>query len=86
MSEAVKTNTVFVVVRETVFESWMHDASSYAMAAALIIPGWFIGSVAAQWLGVICFFIAVIGKAKSKRLTIAEARAEIDRIEAEMKK
>ena len=84
MSDTVIRETVFVVIRESILKSWATDASTLALATALIIPGWLIGSSAAQWLGFMVFFVMMVGKSKTKRLTIAEARAELDRIEKEM--
>lgn len=48
---------VYVVVRETVTQSWLRDAGTFATFAALIGLGVFLDSTAMQWAG---FLIAVV--------------------------
>ncbi len=87
MSETppVKQTPTFVIVRETVLESWLHDASTWALAAALIAPGWMLGSSAMQWAGFVVFLAAMLARSsgKYKRMNVTEARVELARIETE---
>lgn len=78
--------TIQLVTDEmTPAQSWKRDSSTYVLALALFAPGYFSGSEAMTWVGAIIFFVAILGAAgrRTKRLTIAQARAELDRIETE---
>ncbi len=67
--------THVIVLYETVLQSWARDAGSFAMIFGVIGVGVVLDSSAMQWLGAICAFLALIGRAsgKTKRLTKAEA-------------
>lgn len=74
MSET-KPQSTFIVVHETVLQSWLRDASSFAVFAGLVGLGVAVGSSAMQWAG---FFVAVLilfarATGKTKRLTREEA-------------
>jgi hypothetical protein len=81
-----KPETHFMIVHETVAQSWGRDASAYALAVSLIGTGWFLGSEAMQWFGAIVTFITISMRASGKvqRLSPSEARAKIDEIEQRM--
>jgi hypothetical protein len=75
-AEAPKTQ--FIILHEKPLQSWIRDASSFALFACLIGLGVVVGSSAMQWAG---FFVAVIitigraGMMKAKRMSRAEAIA-----------
>lgn len=81
-----KDKVPVIIVHESIANSWATDASTFAMFLALIGIGWALGSDAMQWVGGIIGFIMVASRAAdkktSRRFTIAEARAELDKIEA----
>lgn len=73
MSE--KAESTFIVIHETVLQSWMRDASTFALFAGLIGVGILAGSTAMQWAG---FFVAIVvciarASGKTKRMTRDEA-------------
>ena len=77
-----------IVIRETWAQSWLRDASTWALAVMLIVPGWYIESTALTATGIVIFWLAIFGKilafaAKTKRYTLHEAREEIDRMISE---
>lgn len=67
--------THFIVLHETVVQSWARDAGSFAMIVGAIGVGVALDSSAMQWVGAVCAFFALIGRAsgKTKRLTKAGA-------------
>jgi hypothetical protein len=73
-----------IILKETVLESWMTDAITFALFLALIGIGVLLGSVAMQWVGGIVGFIAIGSREKLKahRMTIGEARAKLDSLES----
>jgi hypothetical protein len=76
--------TKIMLIHESVVMSWLRDASTFALFFALIGIGWFIGSSVLEVVGAIVAFITIAStplKEKSK-FTVAEARAELDKIEA----
>lgn len=72
-----------IILHESMWQSLLSDAGTFAMCAALIAPGIWLDSAAMQWIGAIMFMIAVLSKAsmKGKRKTLAEARAFLDDLE-----
>lgn len=74
-----------IVLHETPFRSWARDASTFALFVALILVGVALDSEAMQWAGAIIAFLAVLSRARGKavHMSIPEARAFIDEIEAE---
>jgi len=72
------TETQFIILHEKPLQSWMRDASSFALFAGLIGLGVVVDSTAMEWAG---FFVAVIitlgraGTMKAKRMSRAEAIA-----------
>ena len=75
-----------VIIHETARQSWMRDASTYALVVALIGTGVALDSAAMQWVG-FCILamgaLRIISKIKSR--TIAEAREVLDSWEAEQR-
>lgn len=81
---APENEKIVIIVRESVLESWATDASTFALVVGLIGIGWLLGSNAMQWLGALFAFLTILARAMTERVyTIAEARAELDRIERE---
>ena len=76
-----------IVIHETVAKSWARDASTLALFVALIGIGVFLESTAMQWIGAIVGFVAIVGRASKThndaRMTIAEAREFLDKLEAD---
>jgi hypothetical protein len=85
MSKADLRPAGVVIVRESLIESFLNDAWTFSCLVAVIAVGVWIDSSAMQWIGGICWFIAILNRAsgKFKRMTIPEARAELDRIESD---
>lgn len=75
-----------IVLSETVLESWARDAGTFAMLAGVCAVGWLLDSQALQWIGGIMAIISMISRAmgthKRSRMTIAQARAKLDELEA----
>lgn len=67
--------THVIVLHETVLQSWARDAGSFAIIVGTIGVGVALDSSAMQWVGAVCAFLALIGRAsgKTKRLTKYEA-------------
>lgn len=76
MSEK-KANSTFIVIHETVLQSWLRDSSSFALFVGLIGIGILADSSAMQWAGFFVAFITCIGRAlgSATRMTRDEAIA-----------
>lgn len=72
-----------IISHETFWQALRVDATTYALALALILPGHWLGSAAMEWVGFIVFFITLTSKAIAERVTIDQARARLDEIEAD---
>jgi len=74
-----------LIIHETVRESWIKDASTFALFLALIGIGVLLGSPAMQWVGALFGFLAIMYRASEARkqntFTVAEARSRLDEIE-----
>lgn len=72
-----------IIIRETAWKSWLSDASTFGLFCALIGVGWLLDSSAMQWAGAIVAFLSIIGRSLRDypKLTISEARIELDRLE-----
>lgn len=71
----MKKETEFVILHESVIQSWVRDSSTFALFASLIGVGIYLDSSAMQWIG---FFVAVItimarSSGKVKRMTKQQA-------------
>jgi hypothetical protein len=73
-----------IILRETVVGSWLRDAGSFAVAAGLIGVGVWVGSGAMQWSGFLLSAIYILARTSkaAKHLTIPQARALLDTLEA----
>lgn len=82
---ADKTDNV-ILVHETALQSWARDAGTFATIAGLTATGVLLDSAALQWVGAIMGFCAVFarssGVVQRSRMTVAQARAKLDEIEA----
>jgi len=75
-----------LIIRESFARSIISDAVTLSLGVGIMLPGYFLNSAGMQWLGAIVFFWIVLAYAGAKRRTfsIDEARAELDRIAADM--
>jgi hypothetical protein len=80
---------VIIIKDETIAQSWKRDASSYALIVAVIGTGVLMDSAAMQWIGFLCIVVVALARGsalrKNNTKTISEARAFLDRLEAEGK-
>ena len=78
--------TKIIIIHETAIQSWMRDASTFALFIALIGVGVILESSAMQWVGAIIAFITTAshmsGAHKKASKTIAEARTFLDDLES----
>jgi uncharacterized membrane protein YdjX (TVP38/TMEM64 family) len=78
---------IIVVVDDTLWKSIARDAVTFLTLAALTLFGWWIGSVALEWVGVMFAALFLFGRQynsfENRQYTPEQARAEIDRIEKE---
>jgi hypothetical protein len=84
-----KTELKILVIRESLKESLISDGTTFCMLLATILISSLLNSQGIGWAGAIMLFIFMFSRSftKPKRFfTIPEARAELDRMEAEMKK
>jgi len=75
-------STEIIILRETLAQSVFSDAVTFLTICACAIPGWLLASEAFQWLAAFVAVLAILGRSDTRRLTIAEARARLDEIEA----
>ena len=73
-----------IILRETLWQSILSDTYTIAMCFAMILPGVWLDSSAMQWVGGVLLLLILMNKASgtSKRMTIEQARAKLDEIEA----
>lgn len=75
---------------ESTDESIERDLFTIASCWALILPGWWIGSSAAQWIGGMLFSLSLLarigGTAKKHRMPLTDAKRRIDAMIAERAK
>ena len=76
-----------IIVRETALQSWARDAGSVCAAAVLILPGWWLGATWLSATGFLLFWVWLFNASfrahKKHTFSVAEAKAEIDRIGAD---
>lgn len=74
-----------VVIRQSVREAVISDISTVVSLVAVIGIGVLLDSAAMQWIGAILGMLSVVSRASkvARRMSIAEARAFIDKLEAE---
>lgn len=72
------TDTKVMLIIETPRDSWKRDSGSVLACFLLVLPGWWIGSPALEWVGAIMFAVFVLsrasGFASKNTYTIQEAR------------
>lgn len=81
-TENTPTKPKIIILHETVWQSWLRDASTFALFLGLIGIGVLLQSVALQWVGAIIAFISIGARPLSKRLSFDAARKYIDELEA----
>lgn len=82
MSE--KTELRFIIIHETPLQSWIRDASTFALFSSLIGVGIALDSSAMQWAGFLVAMVAIlsrVGTIKAKRMTRQEALAHLQTME-----
>jgi hypothetical protein len=80
---AEKKATQIIILHESVAQSWARDASSFALALAMIGVGVWLESSAIQWIGWFVWLVVLTTLASNatKKMTIKEAREFLDEIE-----
>lgn len=73
-----------IILHETVLQSWLRDASTFALFLALIGIGILLQSVALQWVGAIIGMLCLATVKISKRLSFDGARKYIDEMESSL--
>lgn len=74
-----------IIVHETTLQSWMRDASTFALFVALISIGILLDSTALQWVGAIVGFVAITARGTvGKRLSLEAARERLDDLEGRL--
>ena len=83
-TEAKPPLPVIYYCHETMLQSIGRDIFSFVTFAAMIGLGVLCHSSAMQWVGSICFLLVMIGRgnARLKKMTPAEIRVDLDRLEA----
>lgn len=75
--------TKVVLIRENWRESAARDVGTFVLIASLWSLGWYAGSSALEWIGVIFALVLILCRAttifKKRRMTPDEARAWLDR-------
>jgi len=81
----MKKELEFIVITESVTQSWLRDASTFALFTALIGLGVMLDSTAMQWVGAIIGFTILFAKCGgvSKRLSRTEAIEYLKKMENE---
>lgn len=78
---------VIIVIRETRAESLLRDAVTIALAWALILPGWAIGSAVAQGFGAAIMALFLVNRSlrvlRDSTMSVDQAAALIDRLRRE---
>lgn len=84
MVTPIKTVQSIILIKETAIQSWLRDASTFALFAGLIGLGWLIDSSAMQWMGAVVAFITACARPHFAKYTytIPEARKRLDELEA----
>lgn len=83
-SSTSKAKPQVIILHETVLQSWLRDASTFALFVGLIGIGILLQSVAMQWIGAIIGMFCLATIKISKRLSFDGARKYIDEVEASL--
>lgn len=75
MNNAPKKEKSFIIIRESVAESWARDASTLCLFVFLIGIGVVLKSDAMQWLGAIIGFFVVISRTFGMRNEMTKDQA-----------
>ncbi|WP_026782649.1 hypothetical protein [Pleomorphomonas koreensis] len=76
----------YIIIHQSVKQSWLKDLGSVVTLAGLIGLGWAIGSTAMQYVGAAIAMLTLFARQKNAATTaisIGEARAILDKLEAE---
>jgi hypothetical protein len=78
---------IIVVVDDTLWKSIARDAMSFMVLTGFVMLGWWVDSAPLQWLGGCFWLLFIINRVfqlhTKHQYSPEQARAEIDRIEAE---
>lgn len=79
--------TKVIVIRETLRESIVSDTYTYLIAIGMMLPGYLLDIAALQWIGAVMFIITLLSMSinSKTKMTIAEARDYLDKLEEEAK-
>ncbi|MFG1410315.1 hypothetical protein V5G24_04300 [Xanthobacter sp. VTT E-85241] len=79
----MSTSTTYIILTESVLQSWARDLGSLAVFVCLIGIGVYVDSSAMQWAGFAIALAFTFGRSSSHihRMNIKEARAYLDQIE-----
>lgn len=74
MSDKAEKNYI-IIVRETILQSWLIDASTFALFVGLIGAGVYLQSSAMQWAGMTVAFVTCLAMANNRRRKMTRAEA-----------
>ena len=78
------TKPTFILLTESPSESWKRDTSTFCLAFACMVPGWFLDMGSMTLLGILIFMYITghsVLKINGDALTPDQARAKIAEIE-----
>lgn len=75
MTDQKQHATMFVIIHESILQSWVRDFSTLALFVGLVSIGIVLGSAALQWIGAAVGFITILARAggNTKRMTKTDA-------------
>ena len=80
------TNKVqVIIIKESVTKTLIKSVAIFSMAGALMCVGAYVQSAAMQWFAfiIVCLTIVGMAKANSVSMSIDDARAKLDELEAQ---
>lgn len=84
--DALAPKPTVLIIKEGWLQSWLRDASTFALFLALIGVGIVLKSTALQLVGALIGFFHIVSNARRmmlrEGLTIPEARTKLDELEA----
>jgi len=78
------SETKWILLTETTAQSWKRDASTFCLAFACFLPGWYLGMASMTFLGVLVLIYMTMRsvlKLGGDALTPDQARQKIDEFE-----